>query len=222
MPKRRLQPSHYGTGDGYLGQRIRELRLARDMSQQDLARAVGTVLGSALSQEAISHYETGLKMPPPRTMGALAQALKTTVDGTFLVGSSSALRVNRQAVAQRIHTLIGLGTQRAFAARIGVPPQYVNRYLNGVMPDTEVVLRIARAYGVTMEWLLTGMVSSERAHASRTPPSTPSTRDLHAVVRTARDADRLIRQLLRDLHRVGRFIERSPRTVPARHSLRRS
>lgn len=63
---------------------------------------------------------------------------------------------DKDAFVRRLLELAGNVTQRAFAERIGVPPQYVNRYLRGVIPDPEVLMRIALAYNVTIEWLLGG------------------------------------------------------------------
>lgn len=63
---------------------------------------------------------------------------------------------DKDAFVRRLLELAGNVTQRAFAERIGVPPQYVNRYLRGVVPDPEVLMRIALAYNVTIEWLLGG------------------------------------------------------------------
>jgi len=104
VPKRSLRPARGGTGDARLGRKIRELRLAKNMSQQDLAQAVSARLDSALSQEAISHYETGLKMPPLRTMSALAQVLETTVDGILGAGRHPAAeRVVQEYDVLRAH-----------------------------------------------------------------------------------------------------------------------
>lgn len=54
--------------------RIRELREDRDLSQAQIASAIG------LSQRAYSYYETGARMIPPWVLCALAAYYETSVD----------------------------------------------------------------------------------------------------------------------------------------------
>ncbi|MCL8207256.1 MAG: helix-turn-helix transcriptional regulator [Actinomycetia bacterium] len=55
-------------------QRVRELRLLRGMSQEDLGRAIGCT-GSFISQ-----VERGVALPQPRRLVKLAKVLGTTVE----------------------------------------------------------------------------------------------------------------------------------------------
>jgi transcriptional regulator with XRE-family HTH domain len=55
-----------------LGEQIREVRIRRDMSQEDLAIRVGA------SRASINMYENGKGNPEFRVIAALAAALKTT------------------------------------------------------------------------------------------------------------------------------------------------
>ncbi|HOU89828.1 MAG TPA: helix-turn-helix transcriptional regulator [Polyangiaceae bacterium] len=56
------------------GKRLTDLRLARGLTQTQLAELIGS------SQRAISHYETVADFPPPGVIIELARALKITTD----------------------------------------------------------------------------------------------------------------------------------------------
>ena len=62
------------------------------------------------------------------------------------------------AVGRRIRELRGFETtQQEFVDRIGISQKYVSDMeLGKVEVGTEILLRIARAFGRTIEWLLTG------------------------------------------------------------------
>lgn len=60
-----------------IAQRIRELREAKGLSQEELAEAV-TRLGAKFSQQSVANVETGI-VTSPRPILELAQALDTTV-----------------------------------------------------------------------------------------------------------------------------------------------
>lgn len=53
-----------------------------------------------------------------------------------------------------------LGTSRGalskYAQRSGITPSKLNRYLTGSIPAADVAIRMARAAGVNVEWLVTG------------------------------------------------------------------
>jgi Zn-dependent peptidase ImmA (M78 family) len=57
------------------GERLRILRLSRDMSLDDLADATGAIV----SKQMLSRYERGLSAPTPRVVTALAKALGVPV-----------------------------------------------------------------------------------------------------------------------------------------------
>jgi transcriptional regulator with XRE-family HTH domain len=60
------------------GQRLRQLRRQRDMTQEQLAELI------SVSVEFVSNMERGINAPSFDTLGRLAAALKTTVADLFL------------------------------------------------------------------------------------------------------------------------------------------
>lgn len=67
MKRRNHQPNPFG-------ERLRELRQVRGLTQIELGQMVG------LTQRVVSHYETYVKFPPARIIPVLAKALKVTTD----------------------------------------------------------------------------------------------------------------------------------------------
>ena len=63
------------------------------------------------------------------------------------------------AVGRRIRELRGFDmTQQEFAERVGVSQNYLSTIEHGkVQIGSEVLLRISREFGRSMEWLLTGV-----------------------------------------------------------------
>ncbi len=66
------------TGDHDFGHRLTELRKARELSQEDVAKKVGVQPG------LISHFETGRRSPSLLVLKKLADALGTSMD--YLTG----------------------------------------------------------------------------------------------------------------------------------------
>jgi len=66
--------------------------------------------------------------------------------------------VNWKTVGRRIRELRGFDlTQENFAARIGVSQNYLSTMERGqVQIGSEILLRIGREFGKSIEWLLTG------------------------------------------------------------------
>ena len=58
----------------YLGDRIKEVRKLRNMSQEDFAQKLG------LSQPAVSQFEKGTRQPTPKTIDKICQVLKVSRD----------------------------------------------------------------------------------------------------------------------------------------------
>jgi transcriptional regulator with XRE-family HTH domain len=50
----------------------------------------------------------------------------------------------------------GRGKKQAFARKIGVKPAQLSRYLKGQIPDPPVLIAIAEAGQVSLDWLLMG------------------------------------------------------------------
>jgi transcriptional regulator with XRE-family HTH domain len=63
-----------------------------------------------------------------------------------------------ERVGQRIRELRGLHiTQAEFAARIGVSQGHLSRIEHGeTEPGAQILLKISREFGKSIEWLLTG------------------------------------------------------------------
>ena len=72
-------------------------------------------------------------------------------------------------IAGRIRAARGSLNQRTFATKIGMKPQQLNRYERGVTPGRDVLAKIARAAGVSVDWLLSGMRVSETDPRPATP-----------------------------------------------------
>jgi transcriptional regulator with XRE-family HTH domain len=62
-------------------------------------------------------------------------------------------RIDAQLVAQRLREVVA-DEPKAFAFEIGVSLSALYNYLNGRIPSTEVLFRIARYTGRPMEWFL--------------------------------------------------------------------
>lgn len=65
-------------------------------------------------------------------------------------------------ITQRINELaIGISTN-AFAQKCGIPESSMRKYLAGSIPGTDRAVQIAKACGVSLEWLATGEGSMHR------------------------------------------------------------
>ena len=62
-------------------------------------------------------------------------------------------RIDPLVVAQRLREVVA-DEPKAFAYDVGVSLSAVYNYLNGRLPSTEVLFRIARYSGRPMEWFL--------------------------------------------------------------------
>jgi transcriptional regulator with XRE-family HTH domain len=78
--------------------------------------------------------------------------------------SSKSNLVDWKAVGRRIRELRGFDmTQQQFARRLGISQTYVSEMEHGnVEIGGEILLRIAREFGKSMEWLLTGENSLQK------------------------------------------------------------
>ena len=75
---------------GKFPQRLRTARVARSLSQSDLARRAD------LQASAISHFETGTRKPSFDNLKRLADALRVTTD--YLLGRSGLMDVSASTV----------------------------------------------------------------------------------------------------------------------------
>lgn len=58
--------------------------------------------------------------------------------------------------SERLKMYIGDREMAHFGEKIGTSGEMVNRYLNGAIPSGDILYKIAKAIGRSMEWLLTG------------------------------------------------------------------
>jgi transcriptional regulator with XRE-family HTH domain len=73
--------------------------------------------------------------------------------------------LNSRFVAERLREVVA-DEPKAFAYDIGVSLSAVYNYMNGRIPSTEVLFRIARHTGRPMEWFLQGVGEGESAMGS--------------------------------------------------------
>jgi len=67
-------------------------------------------------------------------------------------------RIDSQQVSQRLREVVA-DEPKAFAYDIGISLSALYNYLNGRVPSTEVLFRIARYTGRPMEWFLEDAVA---------------------------------------------------------------
>ncbi len=79
-------------------------------------------------------------------------------------------RIDAQSVAQRLREVVA-DEPKAFAYDIGVSLSALYNYLNGRIPSTEVLYRIACYTGRPMEWFLTGQMADSVGLAVAAGPS---------------------------------------------------
>jgi transcriptional regulator with XRE-family HTH domain len=75
--------------------------------------------------------------------------------------SRAGAEINLREIGRRIRGLRGLDmTQAEFASRIGVAQSYLSALEHGEKePGATVLLAIARAFGRSVDWLLTGQAA---------------------------------------------------------------
>jgi L-seryl-tRNA(Ser) seleniumtransferase len=77
-------------------------------------------------------------------------------------------RIDASSIAERIRSLMGTDTETAFAARVGIAPRLVARYLEGaVVPDPCILAQLSGTCNVTTEWLLRGPAGNGGKSAER-------------------------------------------------------
>jgi transcriptional regulator with XRE-family HTH domain len=78
-------------------------------------------------------------------------------------------RIDPQLVAQRLREVVA-DEPKAFAYDVGVSLSAVYNYLNGRLPSTEVLFRIARYTGRPMEWFLDSDDHKEKSRPESNAP----------------------------------------------------
>jgi len=88
-----------------LGNRIKELRKAKNWSQKDLAKPLGT------SSAQLNKYESSQNTPQIDRLVLLAELLDTTVDYLLTGNSSSDLPIYNTRLIQRMKVIEGFEAQ---------------------------------------------------------------------------------------------------------------
>ncbi|MDO5648355.1 S24 family peptidase [Paracoccus sp. (in: a-proteobacteria)] len=86
---------------------------------------------------------------------------------------------NIQGLVGRVKDTFGTASARQIAKQSGIPVGTANSILNGSIPRADNLLALARAAGVSADWLLTG----REAAPTTLPPEAPSPRALIDVPR---------------------------------------
>ncbi|HEU4450565.1 MAG TPA: transcriptional regulator [Gaiellaceae bacterium] len=149
-----------------LGERVRQLRIARGLTQTDLA-------GERFSKEYVSQIERGKTRPTAETIDWLATSLG--VDATFLeIGVSSSERERVESVIARAEAGLESGQfEDAVAELDGVAPAL------GTVAAPELELRALLASSWAHMYLGEVRKSIEELDRARTIAEAPSFTDIH-------------------------------------------
>lgn len=79
-------------------------------------------------------------------------------------------RIDNRQIALRLREVVA-DEPKAFAYDIGISLSALYNYLNGRVPSTEVLFRIARYTGRPMEWFLEGAVELPVTLAASSTPA---------------------------------------------------
>lgn len=104
-------------------------------------------------------------------------------------------------LASRLRIAVRGDSARQVADRVGMNPETVRRYLNGISPSAEFLTAICRVYGVLGTWLLCSEGPRTEAERPEHLLGTVSTREL---------AQQLVERLSRIENRLG-TLEQSQR-----------
>ncbi len=118
------------------GERLRILRLSRDMSLDDLADATGVIV----SKQMLSRYERGLSAPTPRVVTALAKALGVPVSRLL-----ESPKVNVEPVAYRKRASLKKGDEHRITSLLTTELELRVRLqeANGFAPPKLPILKIS-------------------------------------------------------------------------------
>ncbi len=137
------------------GERIRELRIAKGLTQQEVADQ----LGKSLS--AYKLYETGVNEPGIQTLHKLSSLLGASVD--YLI-ENYAVPV-KNSFGERIKACrIGKGyTQSGLGKLIGAQQNTLAAWEQGrTQPNFQMLLKLSEALGVTIDFIVGRQLSLER------------------------------------------------------------
>lgn len=143
--------------DDSIGARIKQIRLAANMTQAQFAEAIG------LSRNYIAMIEIGQRAPSNRTLNDICREFGASTEwlrlGTGETPTAQSSEEPRGSIGARIKILrrsLGLN-QTEFGARLGYRQTTVAGWENGGRaPNDAVVVSICREFGVSSDWLRFG------------------------------------------------------------------
>ncbi|MBK6800470.1 MAG: helix-turn-helix domain-containing protein [Novosphingobium sp.] len=137
----------------------------KGMILKDFAMAIGITPGGA------GHYLSGRRQPTPAMLKKIADVLDMTpnhlISGLGMDDSESQAELTAApGFAERLRQATALagfsderGWQQRIAEELGVKNQAIGQWMRGeTLPSTSMMLKIARRFGVTLDWLLLNRV----------------------------------------------------------------
>ena len=135
-----------------IGRRIKELRTENGLTQQELAKILN------VSSMSISFYENEQRKPDSECIIACSRVFDVSTD--YLLGKTYKRRIPREerfgAFSKRlkhVRELKGI-SQRQAAEDLNISPQNLSYYENGRDAGYGLLVRMARYYDVTVEYLI--------------------------------------------------------------------
>ena len=135
-----------------IGRRIKELRTENGLTQQELAKILN------VSSMSISFYENEQRKPDSEFIIACSRVFDVSTD--YLLGKTYKRRIPREerfgAFSKRlkhVRELKGI-SQRQAAEDLNISPQNLSYYENGRDAGYGLLVRMARYYDVTVEYLI--------------------------------------------------------------------
>ena len=135
-----------------IGRRIKELRTENGLTQQELAKILN------VSSMSISFYENEQRKPESEFIIACSRFFDVSTD--YLLGKTYKRRIPREerfgAFSKRlkhVRELKGI-SQRQAAEDLNISPQNLSYYENGRDAGYGLLVRMARYYDVTVEYLI--------------------------------------------------------------------
>lgn len=135
-----------------IGRRIKELRTENGLTQQELAKILN------VSSMSISFYENEQRKPDSEFIIACSRFFDVSAD--YLLGKTYKRRIPREerfgALSKRlkhVRELKGI-SQRQAAEDLNISPQNLSYYENGRDAGYGLLVRMARYYDVTVEYLI--------------------------------------------------------------------
>lgn len=135
-----------------IGRRIKELRTENGLTQQELAKILN------VSSMSISFYENEQRKPDSEFIIACSRFFDVSTD--YLLGKTYKRRIPREerfgAFSKRLKHVRELKviSQRQAAEDLNISPQNLSYYENGRDAGYGLLVRMARYYDVTVEYLI--------------------------------------------------------------------